>query len=261
MVVVNEADAFLTRYREAMEDYLAKRSPTGVLVLLTEAERSNTKLFQAIAKLRGIVPCHQPAQNELARWVRDRAKDAYAKTIDYETSSLLADLIGQDLDRLDSELAKLATYLGAGRKTITVEDVDELVANQRLHDAFELTGAIASKDAAAAVVRWNDMLAKDSDASYRSVGLIAWQVRQLVRARSMRRRGLSRDEVLGKLRVPFSVRQRFVEQVSKFSEARLRRLLAELVELDLAAKTGGAPPERSIELFIVNACEPDQPGR
>jgi DNA polymerase III delta subunit len=82
----------------------------------------------------------------------------------------------------------------------------------------------------------------------------------LVRARSLRRRGLSRDEVLGKLRVPFSVRQRFIEQVSKFSEGRLRRLLAELVELDLAAKTGGAPPERSIERFILKACQTEKAG-
>jgi len=255
VVIVQDADDFISNHRDSLEKYLDKPCPTGVLVLLADDPKPTSNLFKKIAARGGAVPCDRLTHNDLARWIRERAKDPHGKTVDFETACLLADLVGDDLDRLDSELAKLATYLGDERKTITAEDVDELVANQRMHDAFELTGAIASKDAAAALGRWNDMLAKDSDAPYRSVGLIAWQVRQLLRARSLRNQGLSRDEVLGKLRVPYSVRERFADQVRQFTERRLRTLLTDLVELDLAAKTGGAPPERSIELFIVTACE------
>jgi DNA polymerase-3 subunit delta len=226
-------------------------------VLITERSAGNTNLQKMIAARGGAVPCEKLAQSELAGWIRTRAKDAYAKTIDYQTASLLADLIGEDLDRLDSELAKLATYLGDDRKTITTEDVDELVANQRMHDAFELTGAIASKDLRAALVRWNDMRTKDPDAPYRTVALLGWQIRQMLRARLLRSQGLSRDQVFAKLRMPYSVRDRFAEQVSRFSDRRLRALLRELVSIDLAAKTGGAPADRGIEQFIVTACETD----
>jgi DNA polymerase-3 subunit delta len=258
IVIVDAADTFVSEHRPALEKYLEKPSPTGVLVLLVQDPRTTSNLYKAVAARGGAVACQKLAQSDLARWIRERAKDTYAKTIDYETSALLADLVGDDLDRLDSELAKLSVYLGQ-RKTITPGDVDELVANQRLHDAFELTGAIASKDAAAALLRWNDMLSKDSEASYRSVGLIAWQIRQLLRARSLRNQGLSRDEVLSRLHMPYFVRDKFIEQVSKFPERRLRGLLGELVKLDLASKTGGAPANRGIELFIMHACQPDQP--
>ncbi|MDD4891398.1 MAG: hypothetical protein PHU85_15875, partial [Phycisphaerae bacterium] len=115
------------------------------------------------------------------------------------------------------------------------------------------------KDATAALTRWNDMLSKDPNSSYSSVGLIAWQIRQMLRARALRAQGLSRDEVLSRLRMPFSVRERFAEQVNKFPERRLRMLLADLVRTDLAAKTGGAPPERGIELFIIAACRTEEP--
>ncbi|MDD4890626.1 MAG: DNA polymerase III subunit delta, partial [Phycisphaerae bacterium] len=226
VVIVQDADALIGPHRDALEKYAEKPCPTGVLVLLADDERSNTRLYKAIAARGGLVLCERLAQSDLARWIRERAKDTYQKTVDYETASLLADLIGDDLDKLDSELAKLATYLGAERKTITPEDVDELVANQRMHEAFELTAAIAGKDATAALTRWNDMLSKDPNSSYSSVGLIAWQIRQMLRARALRAQGLSRDEVLSRLRMPFSVRERFAEQVNKFPERRLRMLLA-----------------------------------
>lgn len=261
VVIVQDADAFIGPHRDALEKYVEKPCPTGVLVLLADEERSITKLYKAIAAHGGLVACARLAQSDLVRWIRDRAKDTHGKTIDYETSSLLADLIGDDLDKLDNELAKLATYLGAERKTITPQDIDELVANQRLHEAFELTNALSAKDAPTALARWADMLAKDSDASYRSIGLLAWQFRQLLRARALRAHGLSRDDVLSRLRVPYGLRDRFAEQVNRFPERRLRWLLGELVRLDLAAKTGGAPPERGIELFIVTACDVDRPAK
>lgn len=255
IVIVHDADKFITDNRATLERYAETPCATGVLILLADRSQGNTNLQKAVAAAGGVVACDKLNTSELGGWIRDRAKDAYGKTIDYQTASLLADLVGDDLGRLDSELDKLATFLGEGRKTISADDVDELVANQRLHDAFELTGAIAAKDAREALVRWNDMINKDSSAPYTAVGLIAWQVRRFLQARQLRRQGLSRDEVLSRLRVPPFLRNSFAEQVRSFSEPRLRLLLRELVSVDLAAKTGGAPPERSIETFIVHACE------
>lgn len=254
IVILYDADKFVADHRERLEEYVQSPSPTGVLVLLVDAEKSNTRLFKALASRGGLVLCERLAQSQLAAWIRARAKDSHGKTIDYETSSLLADLVGDDLGRLDSELAKLAAFLGEERKTITAADVDELVANQRLHDAFELAHAIAAKNARAAILRWEDMLRKDSDAPYRVVGMIAWQIRQMLRARLLRQQGVPRDEVLSRLRLPYAVRERFAEQITKFSVKRLQDLLRDLVSVDLASKTGGAPPERGIEQFILTAC-------
>ncbi|MCG3179925.1 MAG: putative protein YqeN [Phycisphaerae bacterium] len=255
IVVIDDAESFISQHNEKLTAYLAAPCSTGVLILL--AESGNVKrfnFFKAVSQVGGWIDCQSPAAAELPAWVRDRARAAYRKKIDMPTAGLLADLVGEDLGRLDSELAKLATFLGEGRETISAEDVDDLVANHRLHDAFELTGAIGAKDAAAALARWTDMVAKEPDAPYRAVGLVGWQLRQFLRARLQRNKGTSADEILRGLRMPYSARNQFAQNIRKFSVARLRGLIRELVEVDVAAKTGGAPPERGVEQFIIKAC-------
>jgi DNA polymerase-3 subunit delta len=49
LVVVEGADEFVTRYREALEDYVAAPSRGGVLLLDVKAWPSNTRLYKAIA--------------------------------------------------------------------------------------------------------------------------------------------------------------------------------------------------------------------
>ncbi|MBI4580700.1 MAG: DNA polymerase III subunit delta, partial [Planctomycetes bacterium] len=44
LVVVREADKFITAYREALEDYAAKPSPTGVLLIECKSMPGNTRL-------------------------------------------------------------------------------------------------------------------------------------------------------------------------------------------------------------------------
>src|SRR5689334_7761632 len=48
VVVVNEADSFVTRHRKDIEGYVEAPSATGILILLVKAWPSNTKLARLV---------------------------------------------------------------------------------------------------------------------------------------------------------------------------------------------------------------------
>src|SRR5205807_3849394 len=112
----------------------------------------------------------------------------YARRIDPAAARLLADLVGNGLDRLDGELAKLATYVG-GRGTIEPKDVEDAVGSTRMELIFKVTDAMTRRDPRGALELWDRVLANDRAAPYRAIGGLAWGLRRLVQAKRVASRG------------------------------------------------------------------------
>src|SRR5688572_8362517 len=140
LVVVRNADAFVTKFRESLEGYVAAPSDSGTLVLRLSSLPSNTRVSKLIAKAGEIVPCEPP--KDLARWAVDRAKSFHKVQLATDAARMLADLIGDDLGRLDTEIAKLAIQSDNGK--ITADTVASNVAFTREREMWDLTNAVAA---------------------------------------------------------------------------------------------------------------------
>jgi len=92
-----------------------------------------------------IIVCLNPKRNELADWIRARARFRKVK-LDVNAVADLADFIGDDLRQIDQELHKLADYAGKER-TVTRADVRQLVPATRAANIFELVDALGIGDA------------------------------------------------------------------------------------------------------------------
>ncbi len=60
VVAVRNADEFVSRFREQLEDYVARPSESATLVLRFSSLPSNQRIYKAIAKTGQIVPCQAP---------------------------------------------------------------------------------------------------------------------------------------------------------------------------------------------------------
>src|SRR6476620_11902269 len=60
LVVVRDADEFISRFREQLEDYVANPSPSGTLVLRLNSLPANQRIYKAIAKTGKIEDCNAP---------------------------------------------------------------------------------------------------------------------------------------------------------------------------------------------------------
>src|SRR5262245_59030006 len=167
LVVVRDADDFISRFREQLEEYVANPSDSATLVLRVSSLPSNQRIYKAIAKVGAIEPCEAPKERDLPAWIMNRGKSEHKIALTQDAAHLLADRIGAQLGRLDQELAKLALAKPSGK--VDAEDVARGVAFQREQAMWEMTNAVASGDAAEALRRWRHLVTLDSSAEFRAV--------------------------------------------------------------------------------------------
>jgi DNA polymerase III subunit delta len=249
IVVVRDADNFVTRYRANLEDYLDKPSATGTLVLDVRKWPSNTRLAKKVDKIGQAARCEPPSGREFEGWLAQYAT-SLGKRIAPQAVQMLRDLLGKDAPAIYlSEIEKLVTYVG-DRPQIQIEDVQALVSPMRAEIVFAVTDAMAERNVGRALGLWEQVLATDKEAQFKAIGGLAWGLRKLIKARRLMDRGMSPDQAAreGGLWGPTAV-----QRVQTFSTRQLEGQLARLAEIDVSSKSGG-DIRTEVQNFIVTAC-------
>ncbi len=247
---------------QPLVDALPDMPETSHLVLLEPARQREQRqalgrspLLRALRALDG-VDFRQFAElrlggrggNEVASWLRERA-EANGVRIEAPAAARLSELIGADLWALSGELAKLAQY--AQGRAITADDVELLTTAAREEDVFALVDDAVTGRTPAALVRLRRMLDRGSDPPARIQGLIARQLRNLVRAAALIEEGAPRETIGEATGVshPFPL-GKLVDQASALGLAAAEDGLRAVEAADHAVKTGRFPDALALELLI-----------
>lgn len=253
VVLVREADQFISRYRDSLEKYVDQPCKSGILVLDCSKMASNTRLYKAIANVGQVIVCEPVAVRQIRDWLTQRAKGVHGKQLGAPAAELLIDQIGPELGMLDTELAKLSLYVGE-RPRIEAADVEALVGRCREEQIWGLLTAMAARNAPAALKTWEEVWQTDRAASARAVAGIAFTVRRLLNAKRAEERGAPSSE-LSKLMMIWGDERRLRAELSAFSIAEVESMLCELLEIDVAGKSGGVSVRTAIESLIVRSCQ------
>ena len=242
--------------REILEDYLESPSPTGVLILECGVWLKTTRLYKLVPRVGRTIACEPLKGMTLTKWVADQAAGAYRCQLEFMAAEGLVNLVGDSLGLLDSELAKLATFV-APRTLIRVEDVENLVGVSREEKVFKITDAVARRDAATALALWEQVLATDRDAPYRAVGGLAYGFRRLAEARRMMDQGMAAADAAKTLK-PWMLRPSELpdlkRQICRFSARQWQDHLVQLLHIDVGTKSGLGTVRSSVEKLIVSLC-------
>lgn len=179
VVMVSQADAFISAHREALEKYVEAPSATGTLVLLAASWPGNTKLAKLVAKVGEAVACSVGDKENLARWILQSAKQR-GKAMSADAAEMLGQWVGRDLAALDSEIEKVCLY-ATGRAEVTAKDVADLVVATAGPGAFDLPNCIAAGDAAGALKALSGMLTRRGE-EFRVLGMIGWYLRRTLQS-------------------------------------------------------------------------------
>jgi len=242
VVVVRNADEFVTRYREPLEDYLAHPVDSGTLVLRLNSLPKVQRVYKLIAKVGEVVECAPP--RDLARWAVEHAKKVHRATLTPDGARALVELLGDSLGKLDTEIAKLA--LAADGKPITPDLVGENVTAQRDLEMKEMTAALAVGDKAEALRRWRDLLRSDPSAEFRAV---TWLAMWLEDVRAYLRSPASLNKLAWKYKGPHL--DQFKRTASAIGKSRIGTLVDALAEVDFNSKTGLGDAAENVERFIL----------
>ena len=249
LIVVRSAEDFISRFRESLEDYLQHPSESGTLVLRLGSLPSNQRIYKIIQKVGEIQDCNPPKR--LQPWISERAKSVHKITIDLQAADQLADLIGDDLGRLDNELAKLALQV-TGNK-ITAADVTQGVAFQREQEMWHLTDELTRGRPADAMRRWRQLVQMDSSAEFRAVTWLTIWLEKVNKAIALRKKKLPPAAIAKELRLwPMDVVTPFFQTVDALGEAGAKRAIDLLALIDKQSKSGVGNATDNVERFLLS---------
>jgi DNA polymerase III delta subunit len=169
-----ESDA-AARALEQFEELIKRPEATTTLVLVATSVDKRGRLFKLLQKEAQIVECG--ALVDLAdaeRWVRTRVAAANAN-IEPAAARLIAQRAGIDVKRLRADVDRLLLY-ALGQKTITLDDVRQVVGPAALQDDWAMTNAIEAGQAAEALRQLALMFDAGAPAE-KILGQLGWLVR------------------------------------------------------------------------------------
>jgi DNA polymerase-3 subunit delta len=251
VVVVKNADDFVSKNRPLLEKYFDNPCPTGILVLTVSSWPSQTRLAKKLQSIGKLIEVKEPNRWQLPSRLSKYANDAHNKRLDRDAAELLIDLTGDDLTRLYSEIDKLAVFAEA-ENAITVGHVESLIGHNRTFDAFEVIDAVTVGKKAEAVARLRNMFADDKNADYTVVGAFAFHFRRMYNAKAQLEKGLSPLAVGKNLRLWRGKEESFFAQVHKMSFNQMGAIMQKLAAIDYAIKTGQTKAQVAIEQFVLN---------
>jgi DNA polymerase-3 subunit delta len=207
------------------------------------------------------------SRESLLEFIAPRLRQA-GKNLEPRARELFLDRAGDDLRALQQELDKLLLYVG-DRASIRGEDVEAIISDQGEGWIFDLTRALAERDAAAALGQLARLLSQ-GDHPLRILGTVTAEIRRLLAARQMLdtdlarlwRRGMTytqfqqnvlRDGAPILTRNPYGDYMCF-QRAERFSLDQLRNCMEGLFDVDFRLKSSGIQPRLVLEKLILDIC-------
>lgn len=256
LVEVHDADDLDEGTSQKLLRYLEAPLPESVVVFVFRTLDLRSKLAKALKKAGLLCRFEHPKERDLPDLIRARVR-RHRLRLHPDAVQALALTVGTDLGLLERALEKLA--LVAADREIMLEDISEHVADTHLEDAFRLARAVADLKRVDAIQSLA-ALERARAVPLQLVGLLGWQLRQLIRARDLVDAGVPTDEI-GKTLQAFGPRARaLVAAARKLEPAAHQRRLVRLAEVDHALKRSRVDGWLLMQRLILELC-PEAPGR
>ena len=256
VAVVGDADPFVTRYREKLEDFAAGTA-AGVIVLDVKTLPGNTRLAKAIAESGLLVSCKTPERGpevgkhrrDAAKWLTVRAETVHQSKLTADAVEVLFDLLPMSLGVIDQEVARLALLAGDGGRIDGALARDN-VGGWRTRTAWDLVDAAADGRAADAIGQLDRLLL----AGEQPIGVLA-QLGSTLRKFSAAAANVEAAERMGQRPslsaalkaagfAPFKMEDA-ERQLRQIGRGRASQLADWVLEADLAMKSHNSAPARA----------------
>ena len=225
---------------EGLKSYLENPSERTVLILEVAKPLRGWPELQVV-ELGG--------QGKGEAWLRRQARQEGFEMAP-EAADLLVQLLGEDFQRLESELEKLILWTWES-KTIGVEAVLRLTAEAREHDVFELVGAIASRKKEEALLLLHRLI-EGGMQELNILSILYWSIKRLLVLREMLEAGQDFSRALPLVKLwSFKGKER---EVRRYSREGLIDLLLRLRESDRLLKSSGADARFHLDRLVVDTC-------
>lgn len=174
-------------------------------------------------------------RRRLEAWVDQHAR-SLGSSIEMDARSHLIEVVGEEQEMLASEMDKLA--LAATGRGITKADVEMLAVPSGEQEVFGLTNLLAAGKKKEALAYAHDLLARGT--TPQSLwAILLWMLDNLTLVSAAVAEGERNPAKIATLGVPFPSVRTLLPLASNIDRAALGSFVAQIIEDDIALKTGG----------------------
>lgn len=237
---------------KSLANYITKIPDSTVLVLIDGRIKSNNPLLRELSSKAEVKSFPLLREADLRQWIQRQVTEE-GGTISPRAVDLLARLVGSNLWVMANEVNKLVLF--ASGRQIEEEDVKLVVSHTESTNVFALVDAVLEFKAGVAEHLLQQLLEGGAAPAYLLV-MVSRQVQMIVRAKELKNQRKTMTEIRSKLgMIPEFVLRKTLEQASKYSLERLKRVYHKLLEADLAIKTGKYSGELALNILIAELCQ------
>jgi DNA polymerase-3 subunit delta len=257
LVIVEEVERWKAADVKEIAAYLATPAPSTVLALVAAEIKSDAALTKAVGKA-GQVLAYDVPKRKLPEWVAEQF-GRYGAKADADACRALVEMVGDDLDELQSEIDKLSTW--AAGDAVTLRDVEQMAAGRAETAIFSLTDAWGRRDVAGVLSSAEAIMERShrprSGELMRMIGSMVNHVGRVRRCQRLADQGIRPRDAAGQLKMHPFVAEKAFAQAANFSADELGYAIVRLSELDAAAKGGSRmPADLELERALIDVTRP-----
>jgi len=226
----------LKDFQDALIDFLKKQKDTpeeNYLIFWQSGKPdTRTKLYKTLSKFKFSEEFNQLKPNELNRWINQQITKN-KKTIKPSALNLLVNYVGNDLWQLHQEINKLTNYV---ESEITEDDVKALVQAKIDDNIFTLIDALGNKDKSLAFKLIEEKINAGVNSQY-ILTMIIRQFRLIIKAKSLEKQTKYSGALAQALKLPNMIAEKVMAQSKKYEMDQLKKIYAQLMDLDEKLKT------------------------
>ncbi|HUP19696.1 MAG TPA: DNA polymerase III subunit delta [Gemmatimonadota bacterium] len=254
VVVLKNVPSIGAEARDRLKAIL-ESEPVGLCLIGTGGSTMRGNLYDVWEKHGARIVCELPRKSprskqvdfDFARWLVQRAREDFGKTLDKDAAAALAE-VAAELQPLYAELEKVAMYVGDAER-IRREDVAEICSGGAVGTVWEWCDAVGAGDARRSLGLLADLLAA-GESAYRLVPLLATHFARLGVAVEAGGRESAITSALPGRSWPAMVRS-LASQARGRDPASVARALDLLAEADLMLKSTGHAEDFVLQRHLV----------
>ncbi|MEW6378130.1 MAG: DNA polymerase III subunit delta [bacterium] len=237
---------------DRLAQLLQKKQPSVRLILVAEKIDQRTRLGEVTQKEATAVHFYRLFEDRLPGWIVQKVRES-GRTIPLPLAQVMAQMLGNDLYRIERELTKVYLYMGKDTQ-ITRQHLVVVSGESRIFSVFDLVRNLGERNVEPAL-KILDKLMEEGTSQILLLAMIVRQFRQIYLARSLLEQGKGGTELNRALGLAPMFARQIAEQARFFSYQRLQELYGRLLETDLTLKSSSCHPRLILENLIIEMCQ------
>jgi len=256
LLIVRGTENFTNDAFKQFLSYMESPVDSTCIIWISNTTDLTGGFYKKFKELGKAVNFKKLSERQVYIWLQERARELESD-ITKEASSFIYQIVGSSLRDLFNEIFKLSLRYPHAR--IGVEQIKELTTFSRLFTVFDLVDYVSKKDPDHAIVVLSKLFetqGRQAHASLGILGMLARQIRLILKAKSGLKKGEGRAGALKRLQpLPTFVIEKCLAQARFWQEEELEEALHNIYDADGLIRTG-SKGDLVLENLIFLLCFP-----